>query len=226
MWTVEANDSGIYEVEFPLYDQVVKFRVSARNKQHALNKSMAIWLRRRGLSISENIGPELRKWDNKARINRVEDSLTQKPGKEETVAPPITPSEDQMNLPGINAFVKTTDNQHPGAAIADSWKKSRKMQFMTFDQLAELIGDDPAFLSVKLDGELVALVLEEENVSAVTNKGTIRTEFPAALEAAELLGKKHKKAILIAEMYIVNEEGSPQTYMTASKILRNPDSGE
>lgn len=211
MWIVEANDSGIYEVEFPTYDQVIRFRVPARNKQHALSKSMAIWLRRRKLSISENIDPELAKWGDKARINRVADAPDQY---------------EHASLPEVQSFTKVMDKQHPGATIAESWKKSRRMRFMTFDQLAELMDGDPAFISVKLDGELVALFLEDENVSAITSKGTIRTDFPAATEAAQMLSAKHKKAILMAEMYVVNEEGQPQSYMKASKVLRDPDTGQ
>ena len=221
MWVIESNSSGIYEVEFPLYDQIVRFQLPARNKQHALTQALARWLKRQKLSVSKNIGLETRKWEDRARITRIGDDPEQQQGKLLPEDPPLDP---QLSLPGIQAFDKTTDKTHPAASVVENWKKSRKMRFLTFDQLAELIGKEQAVISVKLDGELVALVLTDGRVEAITSKGTIRTNFPAADETAKLLGAKYKNAMIMGEMYVVNENEVPQSYMKAATVLRDPHS--
>jgi ATP-dependent DNA ligase len=125
----------------------------------------------------------------------------------------------------VQAFVKTADRDHPGAAAAANWKVTHKMRFMTIDQIYDEIGDNPVDISIKLDGELVAIYLHDKKVVTITTKGTIRSEFPATEEATRLL-EKYDGALFVGEMYVVNDSGTPVSYMKAASILRDPELGQ
>jgi len=125
----------------------------------------------------------------------------------------------------ILSFEKRIDKNHPGMAFADAWKKSLQMKFIIYDKLEELLHTEQgATISVKLDGELVALVYQHGKVEVVTNKGTVRTNMPATDEAAKLLSG-HKSGVFLAELYAVDEHNIPESYMKAASVLRDPKLG-
>ena len=125
----------------------------------------------------------------------------------------------------VRAFDKRVDKKHPAMASVDSWKKSLQMKFVTFDKLDELLHtEEDVTISVKLDGELVALAYTDGKAETVTTKGTVRSGFPAIEEAANLLSK-HKNAVFLAELYAVDEHDVPESYMKAASVLRDPKLG-
>lgn len=145
-------------------------------------------------------------------------------------APPAPPG--QMDLPGVSArfhrfaFEKVSEPDHPAVAMAREWKESHRMQFMLFDQLKDRVAEQEVPYSAKMDGELVAVWFENGLVEVATHKGTLRTGMPATTEAAEALGKKFKKAVLMGELYSVNEHGIPQSYMRSASVIKDPKLGE
>jgi len=141
---------------------------------------------------------------------------------EETPAPPPAQLEFWQR---VQAFQKVTDSQHPIAKAVGLWKDQHRMKFVTKDQLIDIMGPQTATISIKMDGELVAIYYDNGKAETVTNRGTIRTGFPAIDEVAQIL-KDHKKAAFMGELYAVDESGQPQSYMKAATIVRNPDSGK
>lgn len=123
----------------------------------------------------------------------------------------------------LKAFIKDTNEGHPGAEAAGTWKREHKMKFITIDKVEDIVGDDDIVISIKFDGELVAVTYSGEYVETVTPRGTIRTGLPATNEAAELLNKsKHKSATFVGELYATDEKGVPQSYMKSASILKDP----
>ena len=132
---------------------------------------------------------------------------------------------DFENVSGrkIEAFIKSFDATHPGAEMADTWRTTHKMKFLTWDQFEETIGDSTMTMSVKLDGENVCVYFENGRVALLTNKGTMRTGLPATEEAEKVLTGKYKKAAFMGELYAVDEAGKPISYMKAVPMLKDPN---
>lgn len=135
--------------------------------------------------------------------------------------PPPEP-DDQLRL---FEFQKTSDKTHPGAQIADQWKKTHIMKFVGIDKLREIVGDEEVTISAKLDGELVCLYYKDGQLTTVTPKGTVRVSMPATDEAAQIL-KQFREAAFLAEMYAVDEKGRPMSYVKSATILKSPDDGK
>jgi len=130
----------------------------------------------------------------------------------------------QLELPGLEqkAFTKDADKDNPGAAAAANWKVTHKMEFVTIDKIKAIVGENPIDISVKLDGELVALCLQGGQAQTVTTKGTIRADMPPTEEASKLLSG-HEGGIFVGELYVVNQDEAPVSYMKAASVLRDPE---
>jgi hypothetical protein len=130
----------------------------------------------------------------------------------------------QQHLDALG-FIKDSDSSHPAAAIASSWKTTHRMSFTTFDELKERLGpDDPYVFSAKMDGELVCIWFQDGATVLVTGKGTIRSDTFVTNEVSEQL-KKFKKVVLMGELYVVDENGKPQSYMRSASALKDPKAG-
>jgi ATP-dependent DNA ligase len=62
-------------------------------------------------------------------------------------------------------------------------------------------------------------------VDVVTPKGTVKNKMPPTDEALQLLSG-HEHAVFMGELYAVDKENRPQSYMTGSHIIKSPDSGQ
>jgi hypothetical protein len=143
-------------------------------------------------------------------------------------------SPDQMTLPGFASriagwmrfsFTKTTEPQHPAAVIAKTWKTTNKMKFVTFDQLKEAVADQEVPFSAKMDGELVCIWHRNGKTELVTAKGTVRMGFPPTEELQKHWETK-TDVVAMGELYAVDEQGRPQSYMQSASILKDPDAGQ
>ena len=129
-----------------------------------------------------------------------------------------------MSWLNVRAFTREVNKDHPGVKIADEWRSSHKMVFMDFDKFANLIEDQEVLISYKMDGENIAIYHENGQTVTVTNRGTIRYGMQAVNEINDALSK-YKQAIFMGEMYAVDENGKPLSYVKGAKILKNPDKG-
>jgi hypothetical protein len=179
------------------------------------------------------IGQLKREWG--ADYNsEIEDLVQEAPIKPKAPPPPPPPSpqtefeftpQASQEWISVQAFLKDTNKDHPGALLADNWKSSKKMEFVTFDQLKDKVGVGEVVFSAKMDGELVCLWFENGRAETVTAKGTIRTGMPAVDEAQEIMAKKFKSAAFMGELYAVDENNRPISYMQAASVLKDPDLG-
>ena len=144
---------------------------------------------------------------------------------EESSPQPPSAEQLQFEFSRIQAFFKDSTSKHPAATIAGIWKSAHKMKFVTIDRLQDIVADDKALISVKMDGELVTIWYKDGKAETVTAKGTVRSSFPAIDEVAVLL-KDHKEAAFMGELYAVDEQGKPMSYMKSSSIIRDPASGK
>ena len=125
-------------------------------------------------------------------------------------------------------FIKTTQKNHPAATAAGEWKALQVMEFVEFDELKERMEGEgkEAVITAKFDGELVGAYYNARRAEVVSPKGTVKTGMPATHEFAEKLNAKgYKNAIFLAELYAVDQEGKPKSYMTAASILKKPEGG-
>jgi len=181
-------------------------------------------LQERLMRLHQELGEE--GWTRK--VSEMADEIVSETPMEGDVAeppaidvPPPVEVDEQLRL---FEFQKDSNKNHPAATAADYWKKTNTMKFVDFDKLEEIMAEGEAAISVKLDGELVALSYANGKVETVTAKGTVRSGMPPTEEAAQLLSAAGiKEAIFMAEMYAVDENGRPQSYMKSSSILKNPD---
>ena len=100
------------------------------------------------------------------------------------------------------------------------------MEFVDIDELKERMESEgeEAIITVKFDGELCGAYYNEGKAECVSPKGTVKTGMPVTHEYAQKLSAKgYKNAIFIAELYAVDQDGKPKSYMTAASILKKPD---
>lgn len=145
------------------------------------------------------------------------------------VPPLVTEKPEESDQLQLFEFIKTTEKGHPAGEAAREWKALQVMEFVEFDELKERMegeGGD-AIISVKYDGELVGVYYNAGRAETVTQKGTVRTGMPVTHECAQLMSAKgYKTAILMAELYAIDQDGKPKSYMTASNILKKPEGGQ
>lgn len=195
----------------------------AKNKRDAVNHAVVQYL-----GGNKNVGIFL--WEQQNEWG--EDEWTRKIEQmaDEAIEPaptpfPSTPVQEPDKQLKLFEFERYMNKDHPGTDIAHSWKLYHRMGFMDFDSLSELVGNKSATFSVKMDGELCCIYFDGTKVELVTVRGTIRTNMPPTKEAEQLLAG-HKNAAFLGELYVVDDQGKPQSYMKAASILKDPKGGE
>ena len=141
----------------------------------------------------------------------------------------ITEKPEENEQLQLFEFFKTTQKDHPAATAAAEWKALQPMEFVEFDELRERMEGEgeEGVITVKFDGELVGAYYNAGKAEVVSPKGTVKTGMPATQEFAQKLSAKgHKNAIFMAELYAVDKDNKPKSYMTAANILKKPEGGE
>jgi DNA ligase D-like protein (predicted 3'-phosphoesterase) len=125
------------------------------------------------------------------------------------------------------AFEKFVDKGHFMVKLVEKEKAKMDMKFLTFEELANALGDKKIIISVKLDGEIVGVYFDGIQTIVATRAGTIRTDFLVTDEVTEICKKANiGKLIGFGELYTVDDKGIPQSYLKSQTILKKPRSLE
>jgi len=124
------------------------------------------------------------------------------------------------------AFEKTKNKESEITKLVATYKKDMNWIQKDFDEIPELL-DDFVAVSLKLDGELVGIYFDGDDTKTYSKGGIVRWDIPVLEEITKILKDKgFSKATFFGELYAVDSNEKPLSYLKAQHILQKPNAEE